>query len=98
VTRPSPARRPQIGQNRLICASPPEPPSTSQVPHCQGWEISRGVEEPGHFVVRIEWDSLGGHEQGFRRSPAFPASSPPCCSCPRRRAQAVHYTKKKSSY
>lgn len=40
-------------------------------PHCLGWEVARGVEEPENFIVRIEWDSLEGHEQGFRRSAAF---------------------------
>ena len=35
------------------------------------FEIARGVEEPEHFIVRIEWDSLEGHEQGFRGSPHF---------------------------
>lgn len=40
-------------------------------PHCLGYEVARGVEEPEHFVVRIQWDSIDGHEQGFRRSPAF---------------------------
>jgi heme-degrading monooxygenase HmoA len=39
--------------------------------HCQAFEIARGVEEPEHFVVRIEWNSLEGHEQGFRSSPRF---------------------------
>jgi heme-degrading monooxygenase HmoA len=39
--------------------------------HCLGWGICRGVEEPRHFVVRIEWDSVEGHEQGFRGAPAF---------------------------
>lgn len=39
--------------------------------HCLGYEVSRGVEEPGRFVVRIEWDSVEGHEQGFRKSPEF---------------------------
>lgn len=39
--------------------------------HCLGHEVTRGVEEPDHFIVRIEWDSLAGHEQGFRRSPGF---------------------------
>jgi quinol monooxygenase YgiN len=39
--------------------------------HCLGYEIARGVEEPEHYVVRIEWDSLAGHERGFRASPAF---------------------------
>ncbi|MGO9752293.1 MAG: antibiotic biosynthesis monooxygenase family protein [Solirubrobacteraceae bacterium] len=41
-------------------------------PHCIRYEVARGVEEPEHFVVRIEWDSLEGHERGFRTSPAFP--------------------------
>ena len=40
-------------------------------PHCVGWEMARGVEEPEHFVVRIECDSIEGHEQGFRSSPQF---------------------------
>ncbi|MFF0543984.1 putative quinol monooxygenase [Nocardia thailandica] len=40
-------------------------------PHCLAYEIARGVEEPEHFVVRIEWDSVRGHEEGFRTSPAF---------------------------
>jgi quinol monooxygenase YgiN len=40
-------------------------------PHCLRYEVSQGVEEPGHFVVRIEWDSVEGHEQGFRKSAGF---------------------------
>jgi heme-degrading monooxygenase HmoA len=40
-------------------------------PHCLAYEIARGVEEPEHYTVRIEWDSVEGHEQGFRRSPRF---------------------------
>lgn len=39
--------------------------------HCLGYEVSRGVEEPEHFVVRIQWDSVEGHEQGFRTSERF---------------------------
>lgn len=31
----------------------------------------RGVEEPEHWTVRIEWDSVDGHERGFRSSPHF---------------------------
>ena len=38
---------------------------------CLAYEVSRGVEEPEHFVVRIEWDSVEGHEQGFRATPRF---------------------------
>jgi quinol monooxygenase YgiN len=39
--------------------------------HCLGYDVSKGVEEPEHFVVRIEWDSVEGHEQGFRTSQRF---------------------------
>jgi len=40
-------------------------------PHCLAWELARCVEEPLHYVLRIEWDSLEGHLQGFRKSPVF---------------------------
>lgn len=39
--------------------------------HCLAYEVSHGIEEPDHYVVRIEWDSLKGHEEGFRQSPGF---------------------------
>lgn len=39
--------------------------------HCLRYEVSHGLEEPEHYVVRIEWDSIEGHEQGFRGSPGF---------------------------
>lgn len=39
--------------------------------HCLSYEIVQGVEEPGHFIVRIEWDSMEGHMQGFRSGPDF---------------------------
>ena len=41
--------------------------------HCVRYEVSEGVEEPSHFVVRIEWDSLEGHEHGFRSGAQFAA-------------------------
>ena len=40
-------------------------------PHCLAYEVARGMEQPEHFVVRIEWDSVEGHEQGFRAGPRF---------------------------
>ncbi|MGH8931381.1 MAG: putative quinol monooxygenase [Egibacteraceae bacterium] len=40
-------------------------------PHCLRYEVAKGVEEPEHFVVRIEWDSVEGHERGFRSGPGF---------------------------
>ena len=39
--------------------------------HCLGFEIARGVEEPENWVVRITWDSIEGHEKGFRTAPHF---------------------------
>lgn len=39
--------------------------------HCLGYEITRGHEEPDNWVVRITWDSMTGHEQGFRGAPHF---------------------------
>lgn len=39
--------------------------------HCLSYEITEGVEEPDNFTVRIEWDSLEGHEKGFRTSAQF---------------------------
>jgi heme-degrading monooxygenase HmoA len=40
-------------------------------PHCQGWELRRGIEDPGQYVIRIEWDSVDGHMLGFRESEPF---------------------------
>lgn len=39
--------------------------------HCLGYELAHGVEEGEHYVLRIEWDSREGHEQGFRSGPEF---------------------------
>ena len=39
--------------------------------HCHGYELSHCVEEPELYTLRIEWDSLDGHIQGFRNSPEF---------------------------
>jgi quinol monooxygenase YgiN len=39
--------------------------------HCLGYELSRCVEDPTSYTLRIEWDSLEGHLQGFRRSAEF---------------------------
>lgn len=40
-------------------------------PNCESYEVSRCVEEPDNYVVRIEWDSQEGHLSGFRQSPEF---------------------------
>ena len=45
--------------------------SLSASPHCLRFEVSRCEEDPAWYVVRIEWDSIEGHIQGFRRSAEF---------------------------
>jgi quinol monooxygenase YgiN len=39
--------------------------------HCLGYELCRCVEERERYILRIEWDSMDGHLQGFRRGPEF---------------------------
>jgi quinol monooxygenase YgiN len=39
--------------------------------HCLAYELARCVEAPSSFILKIEWDSVEGHMQGFRKSPQF---------------------------
>ncbi len=39
--------------------------------HCLSYELSRCVEDPSSYILRIEWDSAEGHLKGFRGSPEF---------------------------
>jgi quinol monooxygenase YgiN len=40
--------------------------------HCRAYDLARCVGEPTAFTLRIAWDSLEGHLQGFRAGPEFP--------------------------
>lgn len=40
-------------------------------PYCIRYEISECEEEPGQFMVRIEWTSTEDHLNGFRKSMEF---------------------------
>ncbi|HYO94042.1 MAG TPA: antibiotic biosynthesis monooxygenase family protein [Polyangiaceae bacterium] len=40
-------------------------------PQCLAYELSRCTEDDTFFTLRIEWDSLAGHLEGFRKSPEF---------------------------
>jgi quinol monooxygenase YgiN len=40
---------------------------------CLAFEVSRGIESPGRFVVRIEWTSKHAHEVGFQQEGLFRA-------------------------
>jgi quinol monooxygenase YgiN len=35
------------------------------------YRLLRGQEEPENWILIIEWDSVEGHEQGFRKEPAL---------------------------
>jgi quinol monooxygenase YgiN len=48
-------------------------PSLDASPHCLAYELTRCVDAPASYILRIEWDSAEGHMQGFRRGPEFPA-------------------------
>lgn len=39
--------------------------------HCLAYELSRCLDDPSSYILRIEWDSVEGHMQGFRNSPEF---------------------------
>lgn len=39
--------------------------------HCLAYELSHCLDDPSSYILRIEWDSVEGHMQGFRNSPEF---------------------------
>ena len=38
---------------------------------CLGYELSRCLDDPSSYILRIQWDSVEGHMQGFRSSSEF---------------------------
>ncbi|MCA5892272.1 antibiotic biosynthesis monooxygenase [Isoptericola sp. NEAU-Y5] len=42
-----------------------------QSPYCRTFDLSRCVEEPSSYVLRIVWTSADDHLEKFRRSPQF---------------------------
>ncbi len=36
--------------------------------HCRRYALTHCIEDPARYVLRIEWDSLEGHVDGFRGS------------------------------
>ncbi|MFE3448709.1 group II truncated hemoglobin [Nonomuraea sp. NPDC059194] len=40
-------------------------------PQCLDYELSRCVDEPECYILRIEWTSAEGHLEGFRKSAHF---------------------------
>ncbi len=41
-------------------------------PYCLAYELTECEEEPGQFMLRIEWTSTREHLDGFRKSDLFP--------------------------
>lgn len=39
--------------------------------HCLAYELVRCLKSRNRYVLLIRWDSVEGHLQGFRGSPAF---------------------------
>jgi heme-degrading monooxygenase HmoA len=37
----------------------------------RSFQVHKGIESPGRYVLLIEWDTLEAHTVGFRESPLF---------------------------
>src|SRR6186713_2757737 len=46
-------------------------PIISGMPGCRSVRLSRCVEQPGLFLLLVEWDTLEDHTEGFRGSPEY---------------------------
>jgi heme-degrading monooxygenase HmoA len=44
----------------------------SQAQGYRGSTFQQGIEDPHRFALRIEWDSVEAHTEGFRGGPLFP--------------------------
>ena len=44
----------------------------SQSKGFQGYTVSRSIETPERYLLRIQWDTLEDHMVGFRESELFP--------------------------
>jgi quinol monooxygenase YgiN len=55
----------------LIAAYQVAAESLQRSEHCLAFELTRCTEAPESFTLRIVWDSLSGHLEGFRKSPEF---------------------------
>jgi heme-degrading monooxygenase HmoA len=43
----------------------------AESPHSLNHQLTRCIEHPSRYILRIEWDSLEGHTVGFRGSATF---------------------------
>lgn len=40
-------------------------------PYCVAYEFCQCVEDPSHFIIRIQWTSADDHIHGFRKGGEF---------------------------
>jgi quinol monooxygenase YgiN len=60
-------------------------------PHCLAVEVLHGVEAPARVVIRIEWDSMEGHERHFTRGAHFEPFITPLRPFLRHIVEMAHY-------
>ncbi len=46
-------------------------PIIASMPGFRSLSLSRGVESPGSYLLRVEWDHIDDHVVGFRGSPEY---------------------------
>ncbi|MBF6078411.1 antibiotic biosynthesis monooxygenase [Nocardia beijingensis] len=46
-------------------------PIIASMPGFRSLSLARGVESPGRYLLRVEWDRLDDHVVGFRGSPEY---------------------------
>ncbi|MBF6299964.1 antibiotic biosynthesis monooxygenase [Nocardia amamiensis] len=46
-------------------------PIIASMPGFRSLSLSRGIESPGSYLLRVEWDHLDDHVVGFRGSPEY---------------------------
>ena len=46
-------------------------PHLTDSQHCLGYQLTRCLKHRSRYLLLIRWDSVDGHLQGFRGSPAF---------------------------
>lgn len=47
--------------------------SLAAAPECTDYELTRSVQDPERFILRITWTSARAHTEGFRKGPHFAA-------------------------
>lgn len=48
-------------------------PSLDAAPECLGYELTRCVEDPTSYLLRLEWESIEAHLEGFQKGEQFRA-------------------------